>query len=74
MEIAEFIHRDLWHYFSSRHSMKQVSEIEEKPFTSSSNICPMQSAGCDLAEGLKRLTANVKVATVLGSVPVSSDT
>jgi hypothetical protein len=40
MEIAEFIYRDHWHFFSSRHSMKQVSEIEEKPFTSSSNICP----------------------------------
>jgi hypothetical protein len=40
MEIAKFIHRDHWHYFSSRQSMKQVSEVEEKPFTSSSIICP----------------------------------
>ncbi len=69
MEIAEFIHRDHWHYFSSRQSMKQVSDVEEKPFMSSSNSV-QNSAGYDLAEGLERLTDNVKVATVLDSISV----
>ncbi len=31
-------------------------------------------SGWDLAEWLERLTANAKVATVLGSIPESSDT
>ncbi len=30
--------------------------------------------GGDLAQWLERLTANAKVATVLGSIPASSDT
>jgi hypothetical protein len=64
MEIAEFIHRDHWHNFSSPQSMKQVSDVEDKPFMSSSNSV-QKSAGYDLAEGLERLTDNVKVATVL---------
>jgi hypothetical protein len=32
------------------------------------------SCGRDLAEWLECLTANVKVATVLGAIPTSSDT
>jgi hypothetical protein len=31
-------------------------------------------SGLDLAEWLERMTANVEVATVLGSIPASSDT
>ncbi len=34
----------------------------------------MSDIGCDLAEWLKRLTANAEVAEVLGSIPASSDT
>jgi hypothetical protein len=32
------------------------------------------SCGRDLAEGLEHLTANARVATVLGAIPASSDT
>jgi hypothetical protein len=34
----------------------------------------VNDCGLDLAEWLERLDANVKVATVLGSIPASSDT
>jgi hypothetical protein len=35
---------------------------------------PLAECGWDLAERLERLTANAKVATVLGSIPASFDT
>ncbi len=34
----------------------------------------LAECGLDLAEWLERLTANAKVATVLGSIPASSET
>ncbi len=39
-----------------------------------SNVWMTSNGGRDLAYWLKRLTANVKVATVLGLIPASSDT
>ncbi len=36
--------------------------------------CKFVSRGWDLAEWLERLTANAKVATVLGSIPASTET
>ncbi len=41
---------------------------------SSRRMIYLADGGWDLAEWLDRLTANAEVATVLGSIPASSDT
>jgi hypothetical protein len=45
-------------------------QITETPFAG----CDVAKCGWDLAKWLERLTANAVVATVLGSIPASSDT
>ncbi len=51
-----------------------MDEIWPKWMRSSQSGWDLTESGGDLAEWLERLTANAVVATVLGSIPTSSDT
>ncbi len=68
--------------------LPKVDITSQKVTSLSPDVCLVTVAGCvsyvieswfskcawDLAEWLERLTANTKIATVLGSIPASSDT
>jgi hypothetical protein len=53
---------------------ENTQEILKISAISTSNISQISSSGLDLAEWLEHLTTNAKVATVLGSILVYSDT
>ncbi len=62
----------LFYHWQKRTAEKHVAEHhpDKKQFVRLAKF----SSGWDLAEWLERLTANAVVATVLGSIPASSDT
>ncbi len=76
---TEIHSRNLWVDFRNKVSTSNIPNIPPKLEETqiflfvSEQIWPINMR-CDLADWLQRLTANVKIATVLGSIPASSDT